>query len=58
MNLARKKFTPHSSYIDSVSIAGFFSIDNIELNDWKGAKEIYFLGENGDRKSLVVWLNN
>jgi predicted ATP-dependent endonuclease of OLD family len=54
MHSVKTGLTPHSSYIDSVSIEGFFSIDSIELNDWKGAKEIYFLGENGDGKSLIL----
>lgn len=42
------------SYIDSFSVKNFFSIENIELKEIKGAKEVYLLGENGDGKSLVL----
>lgn len=42
------------SYIDSFSVKNFFSIENIDLKEIKGAKEVYFLGENGDGKSLVL----
>lgn len=42
------------SYIDSFSVKNFFSIENIDLKEIKGAREVYFLGENGDGKSLVL----
>lgn len=42
------------SYIDSFSVKNFFSIENIEFREVKGAKEVYLLGENGDGKSLVL----
>jgi len=42
------------SYIDSFSVKNFFSIENIEMKEIKGAKEVYLLGENGDGKSLVL----
>jgi len=42
-----------SSYISKVQITNFFSITNMVL-DFKNAKEIYFLGENGDGKSLIL----
>ncbi len=42
------------SYIDSFSVKHFFSIENIELKEIKGAKEVYLLGENGDGKSLIL----
>ena len=43
-----------NTYIDCVKISNFFSINNIVLNKINGTKEIYFLGENGDGKSLIL----
>lgn len=42
------------SHIRAVSIKHFYSIKEISLKEIKGAKEVYFLGENGDGKSLVL----
>lgn len=42
------------AFISSCVIKNFFSIDSIQLSDIKGIKEIYFLGENGDGKSLIL----
>lgn len=42
-----------SKYIDSVQIKSFYSVQDIEL-DFGNSKEIYFLGENGDGKSLIL----
>ncbi|NOS87056.1 MAG: AAA family ATPase [Methylococcaceae bacterium] len=43
-----------NSYIDSVKIKNFFSIEEVNINHIKHAKEVYFLGENGDGKSLIL----
>lgn len=40
-------------YIEKVNILNFFSVEQTSL-DFKKAKEIYFLGENGDGKSLIL----
>jgi len=40
-------------YIAKVNILNFFSVEQTSL-DFKKAKEIYFLGENGDGKSLIL----
>jgi predicted ATPase len=40
-------------YIEKVNILNFFSVEQTILN-FKKAKEIYFLGENGDGKSLIL----
>lgn len=40
-------------YIQKVSIKNFFSIKNIEL-EFNNSKEVYFLGENGDGKTLLL----
>ncbi|MBK7442038.1 MAG: hypothetical protein IPI65_10990 [Bacteroidetes bacterium] len=42
-----------SNYIEKVEIADFFSVEETNLN-FNKAKEIYFLGENGDGKSLIL----
>lgn len=41
-------------YVDSVSIADFFSISKMEFRKLSQSNEIYFLGENGDGKSLIL----
>ncbi len=40
-------------YLKEVIINKFYAIGNIEL-DFENSKEIYFLGENGDGKSLLL----
>lgn len=41
------------SAIERVQILNFFSIEEVNL-DFAGSREIYFLGENGDGKSLIL----
>lgn len=40
-------------FIEKVKILNFFSVEEAKL-DFKNSKEIYFLGENGDGKSLIL----
>jgi predicted ATPase len=42
-----------SSFIEKVNISNFFCVEDAQL-DFKNVKEIYFLGENGDGKSLIL----
>lgn len=42
-----------NNYVEKVSISNFYSVEKVEL-DFAGSKEIYFLGENGDGKSLIL----
>lgn len=42
-----------NEFIEEVEINNFYSIDEIFL-DFNGSQEIYFLGENGDGKSLIL----
>lgn len=42
-----------SNYVESIYIEKFFSVEKTSLN-FAGSKEIYFLGENGDGKSLIL----
>lgn len=46
-------FNREGSYIKNAEINDFYSIKHLELN-FGNSKEIYFLGENGDGKSLVL----
>lgn len=46
--------TYKDSYIDEVNIVDFFSIENVTISGLKNTKEVYFLGENGDGKSLIL----
>jgi len=43
-----------SSYIEKVHISNFFSIQEACLDHINSSKEVYFLGENGDGKSLIL----
>jgi len=45
--------TSESGLIKSVHIFNFFSVEDAHL-DFTDSKEIYFLGENGDGKSLIL----
>lgn len=42
-----------NGFIENVEIRNFFSVENAQI-DFKDSKEIYFLGENGDGKSLIL----
>jgi predicted ATPase len=42
-----------SHYINRIVIKNFFSVGDVDL-DFNDSKEIYFLGENGDGKSLLL----
>jgi predicted ATPase len=46
-------FESNYNSIERVQIINFFSIEEVNL-DFAGSKEIYFLGENGDGKSLIL----
>lgn len=43
-----------TGYLDEINIKNYFSIKSINLKDLKSTKEIYFLGENGDGKTLML----
>jgi len=42
------------NYISKISIKNFYSIKEVKLDEINESKEIYFLGENGDGKSLLL----
>ncbi len=42
------------NYIKGVKISNFYSIDDVSIRDIHKCKEVYFLGENGDGKSLLL----
>lgn len=41
-------------YIDEINIIKYFCIDNFYINNLKTKKEVYFLGENGDGKTIIL----
>jgi predicted ATPase len=43
-----------STFLDSVKIKNYFSLKEIEITNLKDKKEIYFLGENGDGKTILL----
>lgn len=44
----------NNQYLESLQVENYFSIKNITLNGLSKSREIYFLGENGDGKTLVL----
>lgn len=44
----------NNGYIDSLKIDNFFSIVELGLSGLKDRKEVYFLGENGAGKTLIL----
>ncbi len=47
-------FQSNITHINTVKIKNFYSINEADLCHINGAKEVYFLGENGDGKSLML----
>jgi len=43
-----------STYLEAIKIKNYFSIKDMEIEDLKGKKEIYFVGENGDGKTVLL----
>lgn len=43
-----------STYLEAIKIKDYFSIKNMEIDDLKEKKEIYFVGENGDGKTVLL----
>lgn len=41
-------------FLDSIKIKNYFSLKDIEIKDLKDKKEIYFVGENGDGKTILL----
>lgn len=43
-----------SGYLDECKIANFHTVKNMELSGLGNHREVYFLGENGDGKTLIL----
>jgi len=43
-----------STYLEAIKVQDYFSIKDMEINDLKDKKEIYFVGENGDGKTVLL----
>jgi predicted ATPase len=41
-------------YLDQLAVQNYLTLSNIELSGLGGCKEIYFLGENGDGKTIIL----
>jgi hypothetical protein len=54
LNLAEGIVDKFVSYIAEVTLGNFFAIRQAQTINLGGTKEVYFLGENGDGKTLVL----
>ncbi len=43
-----------NDYVSSIHVKKYFCIENFKIENLKGKKEIYFLGENGDGKTILL----
>ena len=46
--------TIDTTYLNAIKIKEYFSIKDMEIDDLAGHKEIYFVGENGDGKTVLL----
>ena len=51
---SRESLDLENSYIDTIKINNYFSIKDIKITNLKDKKEIYFVGENGDGKTILL----
>ena len=49
-----KLYNKKTIYLDAIKIKNYFSIKDIEITDLNAKKEIYFVGENGDGKTILL----
>jgi len=49
-----KSYSKRVNSIDSFEIRNYYSIKSIEINNLNHKKEVYFLGENGDGKTILL----
>jgi predicted ATP-binding protein involved in virulence len=57
MSMARRNFNSQNleySSINRIQIENYFSIKDIELSNLRDKKEIYFVGKNGDGKTVLL----
>jgi Leucine-rich repeat (LRR) protein len=50
----KKYFQKGEPYLDSIQIDNYFSLESISAVNLADKKEIYFLGENGDGKTILL----
>lgn len=43
-----------NEYVDEINISKYFCVENFHINNIQNKKEVYFLGENGDGKTIVL----
>ena len=47
-------FDLNTIYLEAIKIKDYFSIKDMEIKDLKDKKEIYFVGENGEGKTILL----
>jgi len=47
-------FNINTTYLEAIKIKNYFSIKDMEIDNLKNKKEIYFVGENGDGKTVLL----
>ncbi len=48
------EYSTDFKYLDAIKIQNYFSIKNIEITNLKDRKEIYFVGGNGEGKTVLL----
>jgi predicted ATP-binding protein involved in virulence len=48
------KINIQSTYLEAIKIKNYFSIKDMQIDDLNAKKEIYFVGENGDGKTILL----
>jgi predicted ATPase len=48
------QITDVDAYVKTVEVKDFLTVENVNLTSIDGCKEVYFLGENGDGKTLLL----
>jgi predicted ATPase len=50
----KKQKAEKIGYLDQATIENYFALESLELSNLNKGKEVYFLGENGDGKTLIL----
>jgi len=50
----KKEYSIDFKYLENISIHNYFSIKDIEITNLKDKKEIYFVGGNGEGKTILL----
>lgn len=50
----KKRKSEKIGYLDQATLDNYFALESLELSNLNQRKEVYFLGENGDGKTLIL----